>query len=319
MRAGSTATFHVAAWDAQGAPVVVSTGITWSAVNGAVTGSGSAVSQEFTAGNTATVGAVEAVQAVVGSATCRAKVVVLPATIPVGTMGVVVSDELSGRPIPNATTVLSVPSTGVELAQGVTDANGYVEVAYPGTNAALSVSVFHESYTYVTLVGYDASSASPNARLLAFSLRRNPVDRYGGYKGTFLNVPATVNVHAGIAGMSLPGALTELSLTQLLGNSTPTDIELPPISRARTSRCRRASSSVSVRARSSPATPRRGLLVPAPSLGPRRVRRWMRPRSPRAAVARARRGGCPGTCRRAICRWSRSPPKSLISARCSTS
>jgi hypothetical protein len=84
------------------------------------------------------------------------------------------------------------------------------------------VSVFHAEYSYLTVANYSGSS-----KFLSMVIRRNLTDKYGGYKGGFgSTVPATSNVHAAVAGMSIPGSITNLSLTQLLGPSVPTDIKI---------------------------------------------------------------------------------------------
>ncbi|MFZ5472039.1 MAG: hypothetical protein ACOZIN_21630 [Myxococcota bacterium] len=225
LRVGAKAKFWVSAW-AGTTPVVPKDGVTWTASNAAVTGGGSGLSQEFTAAATTT-GSVDAITASIGGGTCKAKVIVLPGPSAANRLAVVVSDELSGRPISGATVLASVPTTGATLgATATTGAFGDAELTIPGGNNSVSVSVFHNDYNYLTIANYNFASTGPDARFLSFVLRRNQVAKYGGYKGTFNNVPATSNVHAGIGGMSIAGAMTDLSFDQLLGGTVPTDVKI---------------------------------------------------------------------------------------------
>lgn len=219
--AGAKVKFWVSAWDASNAPVVVKDGATWTAMGTAVTGSGTGNAAEFTAGATAVTTATTSVQASFGTANCSAKVIVLAP--PSTGVGVSVIDELSGRPIAGAKVVLSNTDGTVIQQSGMdsvdTDAAGYAALALTGNPTSYSVSVFHSEFSYVTIANYAGTS-----RLLSFALRRNALDTYGGYKGTFTGVPMTSNVHAALAGMSLAGSITNLNITQLLGPSVPTDI-----------------------------------------------------------------------------------------------
>lgn len=222
MREGSKARFWVSAWDAQNTPVVIKDGATFTAVGTAVTLTGSGMGQfaDFTAGNAAVTTPTNSVQAAFGSTTCQAKVIVLANPI-AGSAAVSVIDELSGRPVAGAKVMLSTPA-GAVIPQGAeqtvdTNANGYATLL--GAVAPYSVTVFHPEFSYVTVANYNGTS-----NFLSFALRRNSLDKYGGYKGGFTNVPATSNVHAALAGMSLAGSITNLNLTALLGPSVPTDI-----------------------------------------------------------------------------------------------
>jgi hypothetical protein len=219
---GSKARFWVSAWDAQNNPVVLKEGATFTAVGNALTltGTGTGAFADFTAGNAAVTTATASVQAAIGSINCTAKAVVL-ANPAVGSAAVSVIDELSGRPVVGAKVMLSTPA-GVVVLQGTdqtvdTNANGYATLV--GAVAPYSVSVFHPEFSYVTVANYNGTS-----NFLSFALRRNSLDKYGGYKGGFNNVPATSNVHAALAGMSLAGSITNLNVTALLGPSVPTDI-----------------------------------------------------------------------------------------------
>lgn len=227
LKPGAKAKFWVSAW-AGNEPVIVKEGATWSAPAGSpLMGSGSGSSVEFTA-QTPTAGnaGVAAVEAAFGSIKCGAKAIVLPAAPGANEVAVAVLDELSGRPIANADIVLSSSADGSIIQQGgqpsvKTDARGFATLALTGNPAQYNVSAFHADYSYLTIANYNGT-----ARYLSIVLRRNQVDKYGGYKGAVKNVPATSNVHAGIAGMSLAGSITQLSISQLLGPSTPTDIKI---------------------------------------------------------------------------------------------
>lgn len=220
--AGGKAKFFVSAWDANNNPVVVKDGATWTALGSAVTGSGTGNSAEFTAGTAAVTTATASVQAAFGSVTCTAKAMVLAAPA-ANQVAVSVIDELSGRPVVGAKVVLSNADGTIVQQMGAdsvdTNASGSATLSYTGLTAA-TVSVFHADFSYVTVANYSLSGS----RFLSFALRRNAIDLYGGYKGGFSNVPATSNVHAALAGMSLAGSITNLNLTQLLGPSVPTDV-----------------------------------------------------------------------------------------------
>ena len=224
LKQGEKTRFWVSTWDAAKNPVVVKTGITWSAVGATVTvgAATTGASAEFT-GGTPNATIEQAVKASVGGKDCFAKVQVLSNAAPAaGTINVIVTDELSGRPIPAASVLASDPTTGAAIGAAVaTGANGFVNV--PGLPATATVTVFHADYNYLTIANYDLAGGS---RFLSFVLRRNQVDKYGGYKGTFNNVPATSNVHAGIAGASLAGSITDLSFSQLLGPTIPTRVKI---------------------------------------------------------------------------------------------
>lgn len=224
LRQGAKAKFWVSAWDASNAPVVLKDGITWSSVNAAAAGSGTGFSAEFTAGSAPVATATAAVQAAIGSVNCQAKVIVLPNPA-AGEVAVSVIDELSGRPVAGAKVVVSQENgTIIQQAGNAdfkdTDATGFAALSLTGSPAKFSVSVFHPDFSYVTVANY----AATGSRFLSFALRRNSLDKYGGYKGGYSNVPETPNLHAALAGLSLAGSITNLNLTALLGPTVPTDI-----------------------------------------------------------------------------------------------
>jgi hypothetical protein len=207
-RQGERVRFEVLVNDAAGQPLVPRQGATWTALGAAVTGGGQGRDLFFTLAQPGT--AVEAVQAQVGGATCRARVTVLAAAVPEGMVRAVVTDELTGRPISGALIAVS-DAAGAVLASAPTDAGGVAQVAASGE---VSVSAFHADFGYLTVARYDTATGS---RHLTLALRRNPLERYGGYKGGFANVPVTPNLHAGVASLSIPGLASELAGAQLLG------------------------------------------------------------------------------------------------------
>lgn len=227
VKAGAKAKFWVSAW-AGTEPVIIKDGATWTAPAGSPLSGptpATGLSSEFTAGTSATAGGagVEAVQAAFGGITCKGKALVVAAP----TMGgvVVVTDELTGRPIEGARIIIS-DAAGAEIAQPAavtTGANGQGAYTF-GTATSYSVSIFHADYTYLTIANYRPSG--PDANVLSASLRRNPVNKFGGFKGTYDGYPMNANIKFGIASMSLAGAVTNLNLTQLLGPSRPTRIKL---------------------------------------------------------------------------------------------
>lgn len=221
--AGQPVKFWVSAWDSANNPVVIKEGATWTTQGTALTGTPMpGNSAEFTAG-TAAFALGDAVQAAFGGTTCRAKAIVVAAPA-MGSLAVSVIDELSGRPIAGAQVVLSSSTGAIVQQTGMVDflptgADGTAVLSTTGLTGNATVSVFHPDFSYVTVANYTGTS-----RVLSFALRRNALDTYGGYKGGFTNVPATSNVHAALAGMSLAGSITNLNITQLLGPSVPTDI-----------------------------------------------------------------------------------------------
>lgn len=224
-KVGATAKFSVVTWNASNTPVIVPAGGTWAAAEGGpLTGSGTGAVATFTAASTSGT-AVAAVTVTVGSATCKAKALVLPAA----SVGVVALDELSGRPVGGADVVVStaegvvVPQDG--SASVKTDARGFAALTHLA--GMYSVSVFHPDFTYVTIANYQ-STGGDDHDFLSVYLRHHQTDKYGGYKGPMSNAPtgSSANVHAGIASASLGGALTDLSIAQMLGESVPTQVKI---------------------------------------------------------------------------------------------
>ncbi|MBM4779237.1 MAG: hypothetical protein GQE15_16140 [Archangiaceae bacterium] len=227
VKAGSKMKFWVSAW-AGTEPVIIKDGATWTAPAGSPLSApmpATGLSSEFTAGTMATTGGdgVAAVQAAFGGITCTGKALVVAAPAMGGT--VVVTDELTGRPISGARVIIS-DAAGAEIAQAApveTNAAGVGSYVF-GAATSYSVTVFHTDFTYVTIANYRPSGADAN--VLNVVLRRNPVNKFGGFKGTFDGYPMNANIKAGVGGMSLAGAVTNLNLTQLLGPSRPTRIKL---------------------------------------------------------------------------------------------
>ncbi|HYH95925.1 carboxypeptidase regulatory-like domain-containing protein [Hyalangium sp.] len=221
-RPGTNVRFDVAVRDAEGKPLVLTEGITWSAAGAAVTGGGSGTSATFTLAALAE--ASEAVEARVGPAVCLARVTVLGSEVPAGQVRVVVTDELTGRPLQGAL-VMAASAAGTPLGSGETDEGGVALVQAAG---GVSLTAFHADYGYLTLAHYDTAVGS---RDLALPLRRNPLELYGGAKGTFSNLPATPNLHLGFAGLSAPGLGLEVAPEQLNGPSETVSVNLGGLSR----------------------------------------------------------------------------------------
>jgi hypothetical protein len=218
---GAKAKFSVSAWNAQNQPVVVKAGATWTAADASVTTTSPAGNTaEFTAGGTPGTAPTASVRAAFGSVSCTAQTFIVPAAAPTGSIIAVVTDELTGRPIPGATVVVSDATTGADIGNTNTAVGPLYTAVVAGTPTTVTVTVFHTDYNYLTVGNYPMSGS----RVLSLVLRRNQTDKFGGYKGTFTGVPQTSNIHAGIASMSLAGSITDLSLAQLLGPSEETDI-----------------------------------------------------------------------------------------------
>ncbi len=221
VKAGQPAQFWVSFWSADNQPVVLKDGITWSAETDRVAApTANGATATF---NGLTAGDVNgAVKVTAGSAECFAQVRTLSSDITSTDLRVTVIDELTGRPVQGATVMLSHPTSGAAIGSpGQTQPNGSVSIDFSGA-ANVTATAFHNDFTYVSIVNYPTSGS----RDLVIAVRRNQVDQYGGYKGTFENIPTSPNVHAAIAGMSIPGAVTDLSVAQLLGHNVPTNVKI---------------------------------------------------------------------------------------------
>jgi hypothetical protein len=220
---GATATFFASFADSSGKPVVVPSGITWSAKDGSVTLNGSATGDTAVFNAVAAAGAAtpSGVQVQVGSATCQAKVIIVDASqVPANKVEVVVTDELNGRPVPGAT-VITLDSGGNQLDMQTSAADGTATLSATGT---ISVTAFHTDFSYLTIAGY--STAGSASRLLSMVVRRNPLDQLGGYAGTFTDLPQAPNVLAGLASASLAGSIADLDFNQVIGTSVKTQVSL---------------------------------------------------------------------------------------------
>jgi hypothetical protein len=226
VKAGSAQQFTVEAFGANDVPVVLKDGVMWTAGAGGMVSPSTGNSTTFTAGSAAAA-AGDGPKATIGTINCSAKVETLDSNVAATEIAVIVTDELTGRGISGATVMASDP-TGAPIgatAMTGTDANhpGYAKLtAITGNEVA--VTVFSSSYNYLTIANYDTTSGA--SRFLSFVLRRHQTEKYGGQRGTFNSVPMTSNVHAGLAGMSIAGSITDLSFAQLLGNTIPTRVKI---------------------------------------------------------------------------------------------
>ena len=221
LKTGQALKFHVEAFDSAGKPVVLPSGITWSATNGTVTGAND--SADYTAPSAAAAEA-DGPKATIGTTTCTAKVVTVDGSpLPIE-LAAIVTDELTGRGISGATVEVTDNMGAVIGTAVMSDASGYAKVTgLAGTETDVNVSVFVSDYNYLTVANYNPLTGT---RVISAVLRRNQTDKYGGAKGKFTPTPQTSNVHVGISGMSIAGSITDLSLQQLLGNSVPTHVKI---------------------------------------------------------------------------------------------
>ncbi|WP_164014021.1 carboxypeptidase regulatory-like domain-containing protein [Pyxidicoccus trucidator] len=219
-RPGLSLAFTVWARDSAGLPLVPGGGVTWRALAPAVTGEGSGTSATFVLAGPGVER--EAVEARVGSVTCRARVTVLPAEVPAGGVRVLVVDELTGRPVPLATVAVSSVG-GVVTASTVTGPEGAAWVPAVGT---VGLSVFHADHGYLTLARHDATGS----RDVRLALRRNPLDRTGGVRAAFNGWPvagtSATALRLGLAGLSVPGLPSDLAPAALLGPEREVEIGL---------------------------------------------------------------------------------------------
>jgi hypothetical protein len=217
LRAGATQRFSVSMSDGAGNPLVLVAGIAWSAVNNGAVSSSTTTSVDFTAASVAAPAA-DGPRATIGTVSCFARVEVVSGAADAGELAVIVTDELTGRGV-SGSTVIATDNLGTTLGNSVTTgANGYAKLTGI-TGTEVSVTAYSADYNYLTIAGYDYANGS---RVLSMVLRRNPTDKYGGQKGTFNGVPTTANLHAGISGMSVAGAVHDQSFTQLVGATVPT-------------------------------------------------------------------------------------------------
>lgn len=219
-RPGMAVAFTVWARTREGAPLVPREGATWRSLAPRVTGEGAGLSANFVLAEPGEEG--EAVEARVGGVTCRARVTVLPAEVPPGGVRVLVVDELTGRPLPLATVAVA-SVVGSVTASTVTGPQGAAWVPAAGL---VDLSVFHPGYGYLTLARHDATGA----RDVRLALRRNPLDRAGGVRGTFDAGTAPEGsaqaLRLGVAGLSVPGLPAELSPVSLLGPEREVEVGL---------------------------------------------------------------------------------------------
>lgn len=220
-REGETLEFFATANAADGSAIVVPT-VSWTALNNLATVTENRAHFATFTLSMPTTGstAVEAVKAVIGTAECTARAVILPAAVTAGQVRTVVVDELSGRPLEGVRVIVSNAGTGAIIDNDLTDAAGVASLTAAGS---ITVTAAHQDYTYVTYANYALPAGGGD---LIFPLRRNPVDRYGGFKGTFSGVEPSANIQAGLAAMSVAGSPVDLSLSQLLGRTVPTDISI---------------------------------------------------------------------------------------------
>ncbi|WP_375759235.1 carboxypeptidase regulatory-like domain-containing protein [Corallococcus exercitus] len=209
------------AWvsDARGEPVVLREGLTWSAVSARVKGGGTGSGATFTLDSAGT--EVEAVEARVGTIACRASVTVLPPHTAEGQVRVVVTDALTGHPVEAASVVVADALGGV-TARESTDAQG---VAVLEGRSDSTLSVLHPDFGYLTVANYNLGGS----RDLRLPLRRNPVDRVGGVRARFTNLAPVVPSGAlslGMAGLSVPGLLSEAAPAQVQGPERAVDLTL---------------------------------------------------------------------------------------------
>ncbi len=229
LKNGEQRRVSVTAFDSAGRTVLIPAGPAWNAVPSApVSISGQGQVATVTATGTAPE-AVEGITAAFGAKVCSAKVIAFSDSVAAGSVGVVVVDEATKRPVAKATVLVSDSSGGLVAQPGdmavTTDRRGYAEVAV-GSLTKVTLSVFSSDFDYVTAVNVLTTGPSP---LFSFSVRRNNLTSSGGFKGTYANAPATSAARVGIAGLSLASSVIDISASQLLGAPVPTDIRIPPL------------------------------------------------------------------------------------------
>ncbi|WP_158621671.1 carboxypeptidase regulatory-like domain-containing protein [Corallococcus aberystwythensis] len=216
---GSSPRFEAWTTTRDGHPVVLQEGLIWSAVSPGVKGGGFGSGATFTLESAGA--EVEAVEARTGNVTCRASVTVLPPHTAAGKVRVVVTDALTGHPV-EAASVVVADALGGTTARESTDARGVAVLAAWNDS---TVSVFHPDFGYLTVGNYDMNGS----RDLRLPLRRNPVDRAGGVRVAFTHLApggAAGALSLGLAGLSVPGLLSEASPAQVQGPGRTVDLTL---------------------------------------------------------------------------------------------
>jgi hypothetical protein len=205
--AGQTVTYRVQGYTSDpasgGTPVhVLDADVTWSPNNAPLTNSGAT----FTASNSGSGVDTNGPTATFHGVSCRGTSRVYPAATD---FRVVVIDAYSGTPLQGATVVVD----GATLGGGTTDASG-ISHGNVGSGAH-TVSVFEVDHDYVTV--YQTTSSD-----LLIPVTRNTEKNEGGASGTVNNLfQANSKIHAGFFGMSIPGSITDLSTSLLIGPLQP--------------------------------------------------------------------------------------------------
>ncbi|ATB38795.1 hypothetical protein CYFUS_004230 [Cystobacter fuscus] len=212
-RVGSRVRFSLLAWDETGAPVAVEPAAQrWTALEASVSVDVGGASSFVLSAPTSE--ARETVRAEVGGAVCTARVRVLEAPEP-GRMRVVVTDEQTGRPIAGARVVVA-DAVGAVVGQALTDEGGVA--LPPGGVEAGSVSVFHEGFDYLTV----AHAGETGPMDLSLPLRRNPIERIGGFEGT-VQVLSEHLTMVGVVGLSSPDEGPSAAASSLLAPERQVD------------------------------------------------------------------------------------------------
>jgi len=143
----------------------------------------------------------------------------------------VVIDDRAGTPITNATVLFQQGASTLGSAVS-TDGNGVAEVTLPtpATTTPVSVHVFQNRYTYVSVVGTSTND------LLVPLVPTPDNSKAGGFKGiidlTSYPTPTSgLILEVGIAGASLPGTFLDLDFNKLIGESIRVQVDLGSIYR----------------------------------------------------------------------------------------
>jgi len=230
VRVGQTTTLAAAGYMTSGAiaPLAV---FNWASsntscatvdANGVVTGATAATST-----CTATISATP----VGGGTACNASVSTFPA-VALPALRALVIEELTGAPIVGAKLMVRTDNGSggnITVVGGttlpVTDVNGIATVADVGTSTAanlLDVSIFDVNHIYMTVV-------RPGTSDLLFVVKKVPsTTMMAGVKGSFdlSAVHSQGDIKLGIAGMSVPGSLTDINFEGILGPTVLRDISL---------------------------------------------------------------------------------------------
>jgi len=234
VRAGETVSLSVVGFMTSGAMAPLAT-FTWSSdtescatvdADGTVTGAAGASSTCTTTVTATPVG---------GGTACTATVTSFPA-VSLPELRALVIDSLDGAPVSGAQLLVRTDDGSggnlVQLPVATTDANGVAAIADVGTAVAaniLDVSVFHSSYSYITVVRPGSSDLVFYLHEVADETTMAGVRSISPDGIDFSEVEASGDIALGFAGLSAPGFAGDVPALHQVGLLVQRDLNLEGI------------------------------------------------------------------------------------------